>query len=322
MEWESSSRPAYALEHENICTIYDVGETEQGQLFIAMAFYEGETLKERISTGLITPEASLNYVSQMAVGLERAHARGIVHRDIKPANLFITVGDVLKILDLGVAKGSTQSAVTDSGKTLGTIAYMSPEQARGETVDNRTDIWSVGVVWYEMITGERPFHAEYDQAVVYNILNSDPHPLEENLENVPPEIERMILRCLQKSSSERYQSAADLFADVYRHRKSGQARSGPEDSRVAETSPGANAPGEGAGSQIEKTDFRIVGESMSRSAERAFEQILVASSSGNPGRPPYLRNRSGPTFSSISFRILRYSSVQLSGSEKPCRSIG
>ncbi len=165
------AQAASALDHNNICTIYEVAEIDDGQLFIAMACYEGETLKSRIAQGQLRIEEALDFVGQIAQGLVRAHEVGIVHRDIKPANIIVTTRGEVKIVDFGLAKLSGRTLLTKSGTTLGTAAYMSPEQARGEQVDQRTDIWSLGVVLYEMLTGKRPFESEYEQALVYSILN-------------------------------------------------------------------------------------------------------------------------------------------------------
>jgi serine/threonine protein kinase len=168
------AQAASALDHQNICTIYEINETEEGQLFIAMAFYEGETLKSKIDRGLLPLSEALDIIVQVAKGLHAAHEKGIVHRDIKPANIIITNDGVAKIVDFGLAKFAGQSMITRTGSTAGTVAYMSPEQARGEPVDHRTDIWSLGVTLYEVLSGCPPFKSDYEQAIIYSILNSDP----------------------------------------------------------------------------------------------------------------------------------------------------
>ena len=160
------AKAASALDHANICTIYDIGETDDEQLYIVMAYYQGQTLKYRLADGLSIDE-SVEIAIQIAEGLERAHEAGIVHRDIKPPNLMVTDRNEVKILDFGVAKLGEGGELTKAGSTVGTTAYMSPEQARGETVDARTDGWALGVVLYEMLTGQRPFRGDYDQAVIY-----------------------------------------------------------------------------------------------------------------------------------------------------------
>ncbi|MCI0559585.1 MAG: serine/threonine protein kinase, partial [Nitrososphaera sp.] len=154
------AKAASALDHPNICAIYEIDETEDGQMFIAMAYYEGETLKKKIERGPLPIDQTIDLAIQIAQGLAKAHKHGITHRDIKPANVMITNEGVAKIVDFGLAKLAGQTKLTKSGMTVGTVAYMSPEQARGEEVDHRTDIWALGVVLYEMITGQLPFKGE------------------------------------------------------------------------------------------------------------------------------------------------------------------
>ncbi len=146
------AKTASALDHPNICTIYEIGESDDGQLFIAMAYYEGETLREKVASGQLAVAEAVEIATQVAQGLARAHEAGIIHRDIKPANIIITKHGEVKILDFGLAKLAGQQHFTKSGATMGTIAYMSPEQAQGLPVDHRTDLWSLGVVMYEMLT--------------------------------------------------------------------------------------------------------------------------------------------------------------------------
>ena len=171
------ARAAARLDHPNICTVYEVGEAE-GQLFLAMACYEGMTLREKLQEGPLPWAEATALAMQAAAGLSEAHAHGIVHRDIKPANLFLTSKEQLKILDFGLAKLSGASVLTKDGSTLGTAAYMAPEQVRGEAADARSDLWSLGVVLYEMVTGRPPFQGEYAQAVMYGIVNEDPFPMD------------------------------------------------------------------------------------------------------------------------------------------------
>jgi len=170
------AQAASALEHHNICNIHQIDETDDGQVFIVMAYYEGESLK-KIERGPLKLQEALDIAIQVAQGLDKAHKQGIVHRDIKPANVMITEDGVTKIVDFGLAKLAGRTKVTKTGTTLGTVAYMSPEQTRGEEVDYRTDIWSFGVMLYEMITGQLPFKGEYEQAVIYSILNKEPEPV-------------------------------------------------------------------------------------------------------------------------------------------------
>ncbi|MBL7135126.1 MAG: protein kinase, partial [Candidatus Marinimicrobia bacterium] len=199
------AQAASALEHNNICNIHEIDETDDRQTFIVMACYEGETLKHKIERGPFKLEESIDITIQIAEGLAKAHEQGIVHRDIKSANLYMTKDDVVKILDFGLAKLRGQTKLTKEGTTLGTAAYMSPEQTRGEDVDHRTDIWSLGVVLYEMLTGQLPFKGEYEQAVIYSILNEDPEPVKALRTGIPMELERILNKALLKNAGERYQ---------------------------------------------------------------------------------------------------------------------
>jgi serine/threonine protein kinase/tetratricopeptide (TPR) repeat protein len=213
------AKAASRLDHTNICTLYEVDETEYGQLFIAMAFYEGETLKKKIEKGPLKLEDALDIAIQISRGLDEAHNKNIVHRDVKPANLFITDKGDVKILDFGLAKLAGQTRLTKTGTTLGTVAYMSPEQTKGEKTDQRTDIWSLGVVLYEMITGRLPFRGDYEQAVVYSILNEDPESLTGIRTGVPRELERIVNKAMTKNPEDRYQRVEDLTVDIRRFRK-------------------------------------------------------------------------------------------------------
>ncbi|GAG35127.1 unnamed protein product, partial [marine sediment metagenome] len=165
------AQTASALEHNNICNIHEIDETDDGQMFIAMALYEGDTLKKKIEKGPLKLEEALDIGIQIGQGLDKAYKKGIIHRDIKPGNVILTEDGVVKIVDFGLAKLAGQSKITKDGTTLGTVAYMSPEQTHGENVDHRSDIWSLGVVLYEMVTGQMPFKGEYEQAVVYSIIS-------------------------------------------------------------------------------------------------------------------------------------------------------
>jgi len=214
------AKAAAALDHPNICSIYEIDETEEGRMFIAMAFYEGKTLNEKISGvgangGSPLPlNNAIDIAIQIAEGLNKAHKKDIVHRDIKSANIIITEEGEVKILDFGLAKLRGATKLTKEGTTLGTIAYMSPEQASGEKVDNRSDIWSLGVLLYEMITGQLPFKGEYEQAIMYAIMNEDPEPITGLRTGVPRELERIVNKTLNKDISARYQNVADMIVDL------------------------------------------------------------------------------------------------------------
>jgi serine/threonine protein kinase/Tol biopolymer transport system component len=208
------ARSASGLDHPNICTIHEVGETDDGRLYLAMPHYGGETLRRRIERGPIPIDEAIDLAEQIARGLAKAHRGGIVHRDIKPANIMVTDDGVVKILDFGLAKLVGAAAITRTGSSLGTPAYMSPEQARGEDVDHRTDLWSFGVVLYEMVAGRRPFRGEHDQAVLYGILNETPKPLTELRSEAPPELERIADGLLAKGVDDRYPTAEGPLGDL------------------------------------------------------------------------------------------------------------
>jgi len=208
--FEREARAVAALDHPNVCAIHEIGETDEGQLFIAMAFYDGETVREKIARGSLAVDEAMELAAQAASGLAAAHRAGLVHRDIKPANLMVTEEGVLKILDFGLAK-TEETALTESGMVLGTPAYMSPEQTRGEGVDARTDLWSLGVVLYEMLTAQRPFGGK-DMAVFHAILHEEPRPPGELRADLPSEMEEMVLRLLSKDPEARY-AGAELLSE-------------------------------------------------------------------------------------------------------------
>ena len=208
------AKAASALDHPNICTIYEIDETDNGQMFIAMACYTGETLKTRIGRGPLAVEEGIDIAVQTGQGLAKAHERGIVHRDIKPANIIITQDGQVKILDFGLAKLTGQTKITKAGTTVGTVAYMSPEQARGDAADSRADIWSLGVVLYEMLTGQLPFRGQYEQAVMYLILNEEPQSLAGFRAEVPMEVQRIVKKSMQKYRNARYQQMDEMLRDL------------------------------------------------------------------------------------------------------------
>jgi serine/threonine protein kinase/Tfp pilus assembly protein PilF len=208
------AQAASQIDHPNICTIHEVDETEDGRTFIVMAYYAGESLKEKLKRGPLPVQEAIDIGIQVARGLGKAHEKGIIHRDIKPANIIVTADGVAKIVDFGLAKLSGQVALTRAGTIMGTVAYMSPEQARGEDVDHRTDIWALGGVLYEMLTGEPPFRGETEQTVIYAILNINHRPASEMNKCVSSQFEHILNRALAKNPGERYQSANEMLADL------------------------------------------------------------------------------------------------------------
>ena len=207
------ARAAAALDHPNVCTIYEIGSDDEGRPFIAMAYYDGETLKQKLERGALSVQQAADFAAQIATGLAAAHAHGIIHRDVKPGNVIVTSESVAKVLDFGLAK-LADVTLTGRGMTAGTVAYMSPEHTRGEELDARTDLWSLGVVLYEMLTGCRPFRGDRQGAVIHAIRHDDPKPPGELREGLSPELEQIVSKLLRKDPGERYGSAKALLADL------------------------------------------------------------------------------------------------------------
>ena len=211
------AKAAAALDHPNICTVHEIDEVD-GRTFIAMAFLEGEPLEKKIEAGPLKLKDALDAAIQTAQGLQAAHEKKIVHRDIKPANLMVTpLGTAERrviIMDFGLAQLADRSKLTKLDTTLGTVAYMSPEQTYGQELDHRTDLWALGVVIYEMVTGQRPFQGHYEKAVMYSITNEEPEPMTALRTGVPMELEWIVDKCLAKDLDERCQNAAELIVDL------------------------------------------------------------------------------------------------------------
>jgi serine/threonine protein kinase len=206
------AQAASALDHPNICNIHEINETPDGQLYICMAYYEGVSLKEKIDKGPIPFNEAIKIFSKIAQGLKTAHEKKIIHRDIKPGNIIITDKGEVKIVDFGLAKLAGEK-LTESFSTKGTIAYMAPEVIRGSKADNRADLWSLGVMLYEMITGHLPFRGEYPEPLIYSIVNEKPKSLSHYLKDVPELLQTIIDKLLKKDPTERYQQLSNLLFD-------------------------------------------------------------------------------------------------------------
>jgi serine/threonine protein kinase len=207
------AKAAAGLHHPNICPVHEIGEAH-GRTFLSMAFIEGKPLEARIEEGPLPLKEVLDVGRQIAEGLEAAHEKGVVHRDIKPANVMVDAKGHATIMDFGLARLTEASRLTKADQTMGTAAYMSPEQEQGMDVDGRTDIWALGVVLYEMVAGARPFKGEYDQALLYEIVHQEPEPLTGVRARVPIELELIVGKCLAKSPANRYQTAGDAIVDL------------------------------------------------------------------------------------------------------------
>jgi serine/threonine-protein kinase len=208
------AQAASSLQHTNICNIHEIDQTDDGQIFICMDCYEGETLSAKIKRRPLKLEDAINIATQIANGLATAHEAGIVHRDIKPANIIVTEKDDVKILDFGLAKLAGSTKLTRSGTTIGTAAYMSPEQLKADKIDHRTDIWALGVVMYEMLTGQVPFKGDYEQAISYAILNEEPEPITALRTGIPMSLEWVVNKAIAKEPKQRYQHVDEIPVDL------------------------------------------------------------------------------------------------------------
>jgi serine/threonine protein kinase/dienelactone hydrolase len=210
------AQSAAALSHPNICTIHEVDEVE-GQPYIAMEYVRGENLRQKLINAPMDSGTAVDLAVQIASGLEAAHQRGIIHRDIKSANIMVTEKGQAKVMDFGLAKVAGEIRLTKEAMTIGTIAYMSPEQAQGEDLDKRTDLWSFGVVLYEMLTGQLPFRGERESIILNSIIGAEPKPLRQLKSDIPVELQKIIDRALKKKREDRYGSAAEMAIDLGRY---------------------------------------------------------------------------------------------------------
>lgn len=216
------AQAAAALDHPSICAIHEVGEAD-GQAYIAMAYVEGKTLRERMALQPLETGEAVCFAVQIAEGLVEAHQKGVIHRDIKSANIMITDKGQAKVMDFGLAKMAGGPVITTEVKTIGTVAYMSPEQARGENLDARTDIWSLGVVFYEMLAGRVPFEGERETSILYSIVHEEAKPLRKLKPHIPVEVQRIVDRTLKKNKNDRYRTAAEMLEDLRAYQNSLQA---------------------------------------------------------------------------------------------------
>jgi serine/threonine-protein kinase len=207
------AQAAAALDHPNVCTTYEIDEAE-GQIFISMAYLHGQSLDEKIKSGSLNLDEAVNLAIQVAEGLREAHDKNIFHRDIKSSNIMVSGKGQAKIMDFGLAKLAGRTMLTKTKTIMGTVEYMSPEQALGESADHRTDIWSLGVVLYEMLTGSVPFAAPNDAALIHKIIYDEPVAVKSLNPDVPPGLSVVVARAMTKNKEDRYASISEFLEDI------------------------------------------------------------------------------------------------------------
>ncbi len=286
VRFKREARAASSLEHPNICTVYEAGEFE-GQPYIVMQLLEGQTLREMIAGKALDMEATLNLGIQIADALDAAHSVGIIHRDIKPANIYVSRRGQAKILDFGVAKRAADPHLTTPGVVIGTGAYMSPEQIRGETVDARTDLFALGAVLFEMATGTRAFAGKDITAVLANVLYQAPASPTTLNAAVPPALEQIIFKAIAKDRAARYQSAADILAELKRL-KQGEASQPVTILQTAPPPAGMNRATLIAGAALVVLVALFIGLSVGnwRGRSKAGSEAGASSGESTPGKAP------------------------------------
>ena len=289
--FEREAKAAARLDHPNICTVYEIDEAE-GQTFLSMAYLEGETVREKIKTRPLKLEDVFDIAIQTAQGLQAAHEKGITHRDIKSANLIVTPKSQVKIMDFGLAQLVEQSRLTKSAMILGTPAYMSPEQARREPTDRRTDIWALGVVIYEMVTGKLPFEGEREAAVAYAVVHQQPEPITALRVGVPVGLDRIVAKAMAKDRDDRYQHADEMIVDFRGLKK--ELESGGTQAATATPSASHRTPWLLAGASalialaVTAGAFLGLFESEERvAAEQPLEAVPLTSYSGSEQHPTF-----------------------------------
>ena len=281
--FKQEARTASALNHPNVCVIYEISESENGRPFIAMEYIDGVTLRQRLSSDRMGLAEAIETTIQVAEALVAAHAAGIAHRDIKPENIMLRRDGYVKVLDFGLAKLTEQKEAdleqsartlmkTGAGVVMGTVSYMSPEQARALRVDARTDIWSLGVVLYEMLEGQPPFQGETASHIVVSILEHEPEPLVKGAPDSPAALERIVRKALAKNRDERYQTARELLADLKNLRRALEMQSGTERS-ISPTLKAGDAV-----ATADQTGHVTAGDS---AAQATLDEVMASSSTVN-----------------------------------------